>query len=267
MPEHASRAPLRLRPGVRVSRRGAGQLQVGLHADRRLVLPDTDPVRRLLRSLGQGLDPAHVDPESVATVGCLLDRDLLETVDAAVVRRRLRETAGVAVVAEDPVRAAAVRAALAVAGLAPPGPHEPPTMTLLVRTGAEPRRADLDHAVQTDRAHLPVTVVAGRARLGPLVVPGLTACVRCVDEHLTDRDPRHPLVLEQHHDPDPGDVPAPEVLQLALGWAVRDLATWVDGGRPVTWSATVELCDDGPRTHGWRRHPRCGCAWGDLVAG
>jgi hypothetical protein len=266
MPEHASRAPLRLRPGVRVCRRDAGQLQVGLYADRRLVLPDTDPVRRLLHRLGQGLDPARVDPQSVATVGSLLDRDLLETVDAAVVRRRLREAAGVAVVADDPVRAAAVRA-LAVAGLAPPGPDVLPTVTLLVSTGAEPRREELDHAVRSDRAHLLVTVVAGRARLGPLVVPGLTACVRCVDEHLTDRDPRHPLVLEQHHDPDPDDVPAPEVLQLALGWAVRDLTTWVDGGRPITWSATVELADDGPRTHAWRRHPRCGCAWGDLMAG
>lgn len=140
-------------------------------------------------------------------------------------------------------------------------------MGLHVSVGAEPRREDLDEAMRAQRAHLLMTFLGGRVRLGPFVAPGLTACSRCVDEHLTDRDPRHPLVVQQHQQADPRDAPSPQDLHLTLAWAVRDLVTWVEGGRPSTWSATVDLRPDGPRVDRWRRHPRCGCAWGDVLAG
>jgi hypothetical protein len=60
-------------------------------------------------------------------------------------------------------------------------------------------------------------------------------------------------------------VPA-DLLELALGFVVRDLVNWVDGLRPVAWSTTVTI--DGalqlPRRQ-WPRHPGCGCSW-DLAA-
>ena len=40
-----------LRPGVHVLRRSAEELQVGLHPDRALILPDLPAVRALLASL------------------------------------------------------------------------------------------------------------------------------------------------------------------------------------------------------------------------
>ena len=55
------------------------------------------------------------------------------------------------------------------------------------------------------------------------------------------------------------------LLLLALAWAARDLGRWVEGDRPTTWSASVEL-GEVPRVQSWRRHPRCGCAWGDALA-
>jgi hypothetical protein len=262
----AGSATLRLRPGLRVSRRGDGQLQVGLHPGRRAVLPDTEDVRRLLRDLGHGVRTAVVPAALAGPLDTLRARGLLDAPDLAVTRTRLLESARVGVVASDPVRATAVRM-LATAGLQVAGRRGAPTVVLHVTTGAEPRRADLDRWVREDRPHLTLTALAGRTTLGPFVVPGVTACLRCVDDHLTDRDPRHPLVLAQHHAPDPRDQVPAEDVQLALAWAVRDLVRWVRGTPPVTWSATVELDDAGPTVRAWGRHPRCGCAWGDVLAG
>lgn len=266
-PRAATSPRLRLRAGVRVSRRGDGHLQVGLHPTERVVLPDTDDVRRLLRDLGHGVRGAASVPDPVGVLDTLHERGLLEASDEAEVRRRLLGSARVGVVSHDAgLRATALRV-LGSAGLQVAERAARATVVLHVTTGAEPRRETMDRWMREDRPHLPLTALAGRTRLGPLVVPGLTACVRCVDEHLTDRDPRHPLVLEQHLTPDPRDAAHPHQLQLALAWAVRDLACWVQGQHPVTWSATVELDAGPPRVEDWARHPRCGCAWGDALAG
>ena len=259
-------ARARLRTGTRVSERDAGLLQVGLHQDCRLVLPDDADVRRLLLLLGHGVDPRSMPPGHQSLCRRLSEVGLLEPVDEPEVRGRLRAAARIRVDAPEPLRAAAARM-LAVAGLPESPPRSRETTRLVVVSGAEPPRARLDRAMQEDLPHLLVVAVAGRVRVGPCVVPGLTACQRCVDEHLTDRDPRHPLVVEQHLEPDPEDVVPPADLQLALAWAVRDLVALVEGGRPTTWSATVDLRPEGPVTHPWRRHPRCGCAWGDALAG
>lgn len=269
MPSSSPHPPgtrLRLRPGVRVSVRGADLLQVGIHPGHRLVLPATVEVRRLLALLGQGLLPARLDPA---------DRDLLERLQAAglvspaeedTVRHRVREAARVAVDAP-PAAAEQVRSLLDQVGLPEATAGEAPTVSLVVTCGAEPRRERIDPVMRADRPHLLVTALAGVVRVGPCVVPGLTACLRCVDEHLTDHDPRHPLVVEQHLDADPHDVPPPLDLRLGLCWAVRDLVALVEGDQPSTWSATVELTPLGPVSRTWRRHPRCGCAWGDALAG
>lgn len=261
-----SRPRIALSPGTRVSRRGGGLLHLGIHEDRRLVLPDDPAVRRLLALLEHGVDPVRLPPQLAAPYARIEDAGLLVPVDAAAVRDRHRRAARIGVAAPDPTRAS-LRRLLAAAGLVEATPRGRETVRLLVSTGAEPRRERLDEAMRADRPHLVVTEVAGRIRLGPCVVPGLTACLRCVDEHLTDRDPRHPLVVEQHLRPDPADrAPAPD-RQLGLAWAVRDLVALVDGDRPTTWSATVELRGEGPVSRRWARHPRCGCAWGDALAG
>lgn len=260
------RARHRLRPGCRTSRRAPGLLQVGLDDDRRLLLPDSAAAQRLLRLLAHGVDPARLRPQELVLFQRLLAAGVLVPVDDGEARSRMRAGARVAVMAPQPVHAA-VRRMLAVAGLPEARSGTPPTARLLVTVGAEPRREVVDDSMQEDRPHLLVTEVAGRVRVGPCVVPGLTACLRCVDEHRTDRDPRHPLLVEQHLQPDPGDRAAEADRQLALAWAVRDLVALVEGDRPTSWSATIELRADGPVTRTWSRHPRCGCAWGDAVAG
>lgn len=255
----------RLRPGVRVTERAAGQLQVGSHDQSRVALPDTTPVRRLLALLGHGVSAGTLAPPERSVVERLQAADLLVPVDDATVRARLRSAARIGIHADDPVRAMLSRMVVAAGLTVAPGPGRE-SVRLVVVSGAEPQRERLDACMRDDLAHLVVTEVSGRVRLGPCVVPGLTACLRCVDEHLTDGDPRHPLVVAQHHDPDPADRVPEADRQLALAWAVRDTVALVEGDRPWTWSTTVELQHAGPVARRWSRHPRCGCAWGEMVS-
>ncbi|MEJ7794565.1 MAG: hypothetical protein WKF50_03370 [Nocardioides sp.] len=255
---------VRLRPGIRISERSGTTLQVGLHPGQRLVLPDDPTVRGALALLGHGVEPRRLDPELLRR---LTEALLLTDPDHDAVRSKARGQARVEVVAPGAVRGALFRM------LGEAGVHEAArpaaaiAVVVVVTIGAEPRREAVDALVQADRPHLLLTAVAGRLRVGPFVVPGLTACLRCLDAHLTDRDPRHPLVVEQHLAVDPADGPAPAELQLALAWAVRDVVALIGGERPTTWSATVDLEPGGPLTQRWQRHPGCGCAWGDALAG
>ncbi len=144
-----------------------------------------------------------------------------------------------------------------------------PLVGALVGVG-EPDRELLD---PWTREHVPLLLVRlteGRAVLGPFVVPGRTACLRCIDAHHTDADGDWPLLVRQYAAASSGDRAdgAPEPVDpalatLAVAWAARDIATYVDGQRPSTWSTT--LIFDGSlaavEARSWLRHPECGCSW------
>jgi hypothetical protein len=278
---------LRLRPGVHVVNRDAGHLQVGIDPPRRAIVPDSAAVRALLRDLCAEASPGAEDPETVAALRSLRAAGLLLeggapgselTVDLATRRaaeaqfgddagRRLaaRAEARIAVRASTGARATAV-GLLRSSGLSTATPGELPTAWLVVTTG-EPLRGDVDPLVREGAPHLLVSCAAA-ARIGPFVVPGQTACLRCVDAHLAEPDPRRPLVVEQAaraaRDIDGAPVD-PTLEVLALAWAVRDLARYAEGDRPATWSATVDVDHAAAAVRReWERHPHCGCAW-DLV--
>ncbi len=135
----------------------------------------------------------------------------------------------------------------------------------------EPDREVVDDWTRAGTPHLLVRLTEGRAVIGPFVVPGETACLRCVDAHCTDADPAWPLLVRQYSAASATDRPdgAPEPVDpllatLALAWAARDLASYVDGLRPSTWSATVTVQPQLTRieSRSWLRHPACGCSWG-----
>ena len=140
-------------------------------------------------------------------------------------------------------------------------------MLVVVLHDGEARREQHDASVAAGRAHLPVWWRAGLPHVGPLVVPGVTACLRCVDAHESEADPRRPLLLEQAVR-EPAPPRDPVLLALLAAWVVRDAQRWAEGERPTSWSATVRLGPGGPPSvTPWARHPHCGCAWDQALTG
>jgi hypothetical protein len=237
-----------LRPGLHVVRRDDHHLQVGIDPPWRVVVPDRPGVRRLLGALADGRPAA---PETDAE-----HRALLALTEAGMLtepQRPARHT--VAVHAPGDGGDEAVRMLRAAGCEVGDGP------VALVLSPGEVVRADADSHLRDGRPHLLVAAGAHGWTLGPFVEPGASACLRCVDAHRAEHDPRRALVVEQLA----GLSAAPEdpaLASLAAAWAVRDLLTHLDGERPSTWSATVEVGPDlRPHRQVWSRHPHCGCSW------
>ncbi len=277
-----------LLPGLRVFRRDDQHLQVGLD-ERRVVLPDTADVRRLLTDLETGTTPAPVSPEAGLALRDLVGRGMVveRTALTAAMSGRASRAATAAVFAAHGPEATARLAArrrchvavsapepwarratdwLAAVGVGAPDGARPPTVTLVVTAG-EPVRSRIDRLVRDDRPHLLVALLVDRVRVGPFVSPGNTACLRCLDAHLAEQDPRRGLVLEQLEGGPPAtayaDPYAPLLAHVGVALAAHDLTAWADGDRPATWSTTVTVgLDADPVRRSWPRHPHCGCSWG-----
>jgi hypothetical protein len=272
---------LALRPGLRVFRRDDTCLQVGID-DPRVVLPDTEAVRALLRVLGRGDSLRSLTPEAGLALARLVDAGLVVEHEDLVAasddrmshglvalaahgpagRERVVARAACTVLVDSPAPWRAVAGErLASCGLAPAPAGVRPTVSLQIGAG-EPPRSRTDVLVRDDRPHLVVSLYADRARLGPFVVPGSTACLRCVDAHLAERDPRRALILEQLEGTTTSPPIDPVLAEAAVALAVRELVTYAEGDRPTTWSATLTLgADLGQPPRSWSRHPHCGCSW------
>lgn len=253
-----------LAPGLRVIRRGPGHLQVGLYDGRRALLPGTPDVEDALTAL---LERRPLDPGPAATraLTTLRDRGCLVPRDDHTRREGLRRRSRVSLVGD----LAGARELLTRAGVrvVAPGAHAD---VALVGGRGEVDRDRLDPLLRTGTSHLVLRLVDGGALIGPFVVPGLTACLRCIDAHRAVADPDHVPVTSRYvratsrPRADGGDDVADPVLDaLAHAWAARDVVAHLEGRRPATWSRTVHLDPDPAqrREEDWSRHPECGCCW------
>ncbi|MFI5625479.1 hypothetical protein ACIA03_18575 [Nocardioides sp. NPDC051685] len=242
----------RIRPGYVAVRRDENRLQIGIDPPRRAIVQDGVEVRRLLTDLaaGRAVEPDHLPGrhamQQLGNAGLLMDADG----------------------AEPPPRVgfdgppALVSAARALTGSATAASGDPELVLLLSEGPLDRERAD--ELVREGRAHLSVESGPDTWTVGPLVVPGVTACLRCLDATLAEEDERRAVVVSQLVG---NEVPGDALLQsLTLSWAVRDARTYLAGRTPASWSASVILTrDDAPTIRPWLRHPYCGCAW-DLIA-
>lgn len=151
--------------------------------------------------------------------------------------------------------------------------------SLVVLAGdAEPPLQVIEHLNRNDCAHLVAVLHGATGVVGPLVVPGRTSCLRCLDLTRRDLDPHwaaHRLSLDRAAmSPSPsGVLPAPApavVVDLMISLAAADVVAWVDGRTPSTLGATVDVLpltdSSNPtglpwRRRTWPRHPECGCGW------
>lgn len=156
----------------------------------------------------------------------------------------------------------AVRRAAPEADTTPLAGDERPDLTILAVDAPidEDRRAGL-HAVGA--AHLAVSLGTDYGVIGPLVLPGLTSCLRCADLHRRDRDPAWSalavqLTVHRRHGPT-SDV---AVSTVVVGAAALQALTFLDGGEPACIDGTLELRlpDWRLRRRSWPAHPDCDCA-------
>lgn len=277
--------------------RGPEELQVGLDEDA-VVLQSVPPaaetlLRRLdgrhtVTELGRRLPPAWVSwildglsrqgrladgvatttPPTVRVVG---SGSLSAAVTAALVQ------AGSQVRLADPLRDAPLRtrqlASMLSAGRTPrqrilvedepDARAEGTTLTVVATDTAEPDRVLTEQLVRAGLPHLVLRVQPTRALVGPFVLPGRTACLRCSDLVRAAADPGWPVVACEL-----SRVRATSLGPLAhwaVALAVAHLSAYDTGGSPETLAGTVELGRDGvTRFRRWARHPACSCHEHDL---
>jgi bacteriocin biosynthesis cyclodehydratase domain-containing protein len=134
---------------------------------------------------------------------------------------------------------------------------------LIILAGRQP----IERLVQLARARVPhLAVMAGEAIgvVGPLVVPGRSACLLCLDYVRADNDPAWPLILSQigHQRPEPPACDAVLATAVAAQAAAQAL-TAIEKGPMATAAAngTLELVlpDWRWRRRTWPPHPACPC--------
>jgi bacteriocin biosynthesis cyclodehydratase domain-containing protein len=152
-----------------------------------------------------------------------------------------------------------------------------------VRTGTAPgprsrprRRPDLVILADTPRRELPAALVrravphlAAAASeaigvVGPLVLPGRSACLRCLDLTRAEHDPAWPLILAQLAGLTAADPPACDTVlatMVAAQAAAQALAFVGQGAAAAVTNGTLELVLPGWqwRRRTWQPHPRCDC--------
>ncbi|MFD8785200.1 TOMM precursor leader peptide-binding protein [Kitasatospora sp. NPDC059599] len=185
---------------------------------------------------------------------------------------RLRSTA-----AREAVRRAAGRPTTpAAAPRRRPGDPPPDFVVLAPRDGSAAFAGGTYEARLLLRAgvpHLYVGVVEEFGVVGPLVVPGMSACGHCLVLRREDEDAAWPRVLTQLAHGGPGRARTP-ACDTALATAVAGLAAlhvqvYLDGGRPPSVDGWCEVSagDGTARRLRLRGHPDCGCLWQPLPPG
>ncbi len=263
---HLQSSRPQLAPGLRVVRRGLDHLQVGLYDGRRVVLPRTEGV---LRTLAMLLERQPIE-ENPATAWVIeqLDRHgcLVRGNGAGRTGRKVAVLGRIAGPGLPDIEE--LLGAAGVVTVSEPGDAD---AVVAIGLGELPRER-LDPLLRSSTSHVVVRLVDGGAVIGPFVVPGKTACLRCIDAHQSVLDPHHVAVTTRYVEatararPDGvSDLVDPALAAIALAWAVRDVVVHLDGGQPSTWSRTLLLGPDPTqrREDTWLRHPMCACCFAD----
>lgn len=123
-------------------------------------------------------------------------------------------------------------------------------VVMLAAHGLHPRRAAA--WMRDDTPHVGIVLGHGEVEVGPLVVPGQSACLECVAAHERDRDASWPLVAAQLIGRREPAGPAALASEAALHAGRLLLA----GRGGLSLRATLAT---GVEQRTWDRHPECSC--------
>ncbi|MFC6081466.1 ThiF family adenylyltransferase [Sphaerisporangium aureirubrum] len=110
--------------------------------------------------------------------------------------------------------------------------------------------------------HLLVSAGEGVGSVGPLVLPGRTPCLRCLELIRRDRDPTWPTVGRRLGGYPAGEIACGTTLAaLVAAQATGHALAHVDGLEPVVTNRTVDVTPDWQwKKRSWAAHPRCACS-------
>ncbi len=251
---------LKLRASVPLVWRSPTALQFGVD-EPRLVLDDLDPVdERLLAALELGTTRPALDVIAREAGGRVEDAGaLLDRLDGLLEAPPPRRPSAVTVLGGGPVAGLLARV-LREHGV-PEGTERGADPALVVLCG-EHVLAPASHAawLRRDVPHLPVLLGDTSARIGPLVVPGETACLGCLERHRADADPAWSAIAGQllgRPAPAPGAVVVVELAALAARTvlALLDHREVLGDGEQLR----VDLATGAVSRRSWAPHPECGC--------
>lgn len=124
--------------------------------------------------------------------------------------------------------------------------------------------AETDPMPFRDRPHLPVSVYRAHASIGPLVVPGRTACLNCMHLHRRDTDPKWPHIVQQWRESQSATAvdADPLLAWQAASSAVAMIRNWIDSAQTapphrIRWHFPHPT----PSNEVATAHPACGCLW------
>jgi hypothetical protein len=135
-----------------------------------------------------------------------------------------------------------------------------PDFTVMISTG-EPPRGPAANAVDMGLTHLIVMLDGDRVRIGPLVVPGQTPCLGCLDRHRASWDPAWAVLVPQFGRPLLHTLPT--LIEHAAATEVAgECLTFALGEPPRTATEVVTVQPDRTlhTTTTARFHPRCSCS-------
>lgn len=193
--------------------------------------------------------------------------------DLARVRARAAADTGLVISARDDAHVAvigtgllaeALTTLLPAAGLALASGRRPVATLTVLADAPHPRVPRLLDHDPIHHPHVHAAARGARGTVGPLVVPGLTSCLRCAHLHDVDRDPAWPLLAVQwaQQPPPPADplvVHAVAVATVALvrRHVDRDGVPGADANRAFDLALPDLTLHERPCPP----HPLCGCAW------
>lgn len=240
-------------------RRDPQTLQIGLNPG--VTVADRPGLRAILQRMNghHDLDQlARLVPEFTGDLRALVEdlRSRGGVTDPPFTRRRLLR----AHLRVDPVLDAFAATVADVVGPSVTVHREDPDVEVVLAAG-EPSRGWLDELAARSTALLPVVFGEERVRIGPLVVPGHTPCLRCYDSGRADWDRAWAALVTQfgRRSRSLGVVrPLGHVAALEVAAELRAMAA---DQTPPTVGHVIEVGPEPRRgpAHEVPFHPQCGC--------
>ncbi|MGW4424108.1 ThiF family adenylyltransferase [Streptosporangium sp. NPDC004631] len=109
--------------------------------------------------------------------------------------------------------------------------------------------------------HLLVTAYEGFGSVGPLVLPGRSTCLQCLDLVRRDRDPGWPVVSARLGGFPAGEVACDTVTSTVVAaMAAGHALALIDGRESVVTNGTLDVLPDWSwKRRSWSVHPQCRC--------